>query len=144
MRLDIIFPCLPFVDALLFNAQRFVDFHGLITVENTTAITYDRPGHACCREGSEQYLQIVPVILGRRDFAGQHRAGVVFQDTDEVNWFWKAQVMLFDISDIHGPVLVTKAGLKWHLFLLAGRSALRAGQAKQTAIKCEQPTTGRL
>src|SRR5438270_6787576 len=144
VRLDVIFPGLPLIDAFLFNAQCRVDIHRLVTVEDTTAIAHNRFGNSRRREGSEKHLQVVPLILGRRNFACQHRSRVVLQDTDQVDrslHVWNP--MLLDVSDIDRPVFMTKAGFKWHFLALTGCATLRLWEPIEATIEGEQSPTGR-
>ncbi len=69
VRLDIILPGLPLLDALFGDLQRRIHVHGLITVKNPPAITDNGRWRAEARKRGKEHLQVIPLILRRTDFA---------------------------------------------------------------------------
>src|SRR5207302_10496275 len=73
----IILPGLFWFNTLFLNTKRLIHLHSLIAVEDRPTITDNRLRHTSSRKGSKEHFQIVHLILRGRNFAGQHRAGVV-------------------------------------------------------------------
>jgi hypothetical protein len=73
----IILPRLFWVNTLLFDAQSLIHAHGLIGVKNPAAITDNGLRYPGSGKGCKQDFEVIPLVLRRRYFAGQHRATVV-------------------------------------------------------------------
>ena len=65
VRLNIVLPGLPLLDALFGDAQGRVHIQSLITVKNSSAITDKALGRAGSGEGSKEHLKKVPLICVR-------------------------------------------------------------------------------
>src|SRR6266566_5231476 len=90
VRLYIVLPGLPRLDALFSNPKGGIHIHGLVTVKNPAPVTDNGRWRAEARERGKEHLQIIPLILCKRQFARQDGAGVVFQNANHVDRFWKA------------------------------------------------------
>src|SRR5260370_19913498 len=90
VRLYIVLPGLPLLDTLFSDPKRGIHIHGLVTGKNPTSVTDNGRWRAEARECGKEHLHVVPLILCQRQFARQDSAGVVFQNTNHVDRFWKA------------------------------------------------------
>ena len=105
-RFDIVLPGLAVVNALLVDAQCFVHLDGLMTIENAAAIAHDPLGDPCGRQRMKEHLQVIPLVLGRGNFARQDRPRVVLENGDLVDRPWVIwDLMLLDIAHVHAPPL---------------------------------------
>src|SRR6266566_5032566 len=89
VSLDQILPGLPLLDAQLFNPQCCVHIHRLMTGKNPAPVTDNGFRHACGRERCKEHFQVVPLILGGGNLAGEDGAGVTFENADQIDWLWK-------------------------------------------------------
>ena len=70
----IILPGLPLLNALFGDAKGGIHIHGLVTGENSPAITDNAFGRACGGQGSKKHLKVVPLILRARSCSPGSRA----------------------------------------------------------------------
>ncbi len=140
--LRIVLPGFPRIDAFLANPQHIVELEGSGRVEDAPAIGHNGFWSAIATDGVHQHREVVPLVLRRGDGGGEHHARKIFKDGDHIHGLGIWEQVLFNVSDISTPELMTPQRLEGHVQLRAPL-AFRFLQSVELPIGGHDATTGR-